>query len=224
MLAGEGIGVGIGAVLSSGGKPVDVADWYEGRPSFSTHQQESQWGLTEDVAVNTSGVSANSNDRSEGSGASFADVPPAGGRSEGEEQAAEIDAGQEEEGTKTAGEGVCALNRINRGDDLFSRETGVYGEGTEGGAAAAAATATTEAQGDNGAMPAADRGGHDEGVPHRVDAGGASHGFIGTARPGDGNAQAEWAETASNGPERPPYSTPTRCLSYTVKLPWDGYK
>ena len=222
-LVGEGNGVGVGAAPSSGDKPVDVADWYEGRPSSSTRQQESQWGLA-DVAVNTSGVSADSNDRFQGGGEGLGDVPPKSGRFGGGERRAEIDAGRDE-GPKTAGEGACGLNRIDEGNHFVPRgRGGVRGEGGAMVAAAAAAAVTaTEAQGDYGAMPTTSQGRHDEGVAHRLDTGDSDE-FVGTAKSGDGDAHAGWAEGAPNRPERPPYSTATRCVSYTVKLPWDGHK
>eukprot|EP00752_Nemacystus_decipiens_P008999 g8034.t1 len=225
LVAGEGNGIGVAP--SSGGGPVDVADWYEGRPSFSTHLQENQRGLT-DVAFNTGPVSADSNDRFEGSGASFADVPPTSARSNGGEQTAEIAAGQVVEGTKTAGEGVTSLNPTNDRDNFVPRETaqGLHREETTqiGAAAAAAAaeTATAITQGHYGALPTADRGRHVEGIPHTMVDAGAE--FIDSARTGDGDAQVEWAESAHSAPECPPHSISTRCRSYTVKLPWDGHK
>lgn len=216
---GNGFGIGAGIVPSSGGKPVDVIDWDEFRPSLATNQQESQWGLT-DAAVNTSRASADSNGCFEGSCEIFNDVPPTEENSREEEgQRGEKNAGRDD--TKTAGEGASGLNRIVGGGEFApcEIEEGVHGkQGTRVGEAVAA-TAIAEAQGDDGATPTANRGEHDGGVPRSVDAGVSD-----TARPDDGDVQGGSAITASNGPERPPCSTATRCLSYTVKFPWDGLK
>ena len=215
MLAGGANGVGAGApiVPYSGGKPTDVFDRDELRPSLATHQEEGRWRLT-DTAANTSRVSADSSDGFEGGGESFTDVPQAGDRpreEEEEQQRGEKDAGRDD--TKTTEASASGLNRAVGGGDSAPRETGE--EVHE--------AAVSETRGDDGAMPTGNRGGDDGGVPRSVDTG-APGGFFATAMPGDGDARGGWSISTPDGPECPPSSTATRCLSYTVKLPWNGHK
>lgn len=215
VLAGECNATGVGIVPSLGGEPVDVAGWDEIRPSLATRQQQlSPRDLTD--TADASPVRAEGVDRLQGSAESLADVPPASGRSweeleEEEEHTGEAYARRDE--TNTVGEGVYGLDRLNCGGDFAP-------DGIGEGLQAEEDTATAQAQDDERGMPTDNRSGRAEGVSRNADAG-APDCFIGTARPDNGDAQAGWAITASNGPED---SAATRCLSYTVKLPWDGHK
>eukprot|EP00903_Cladosiphon_okamuranus_P010024 g9506.t1 len=230
---GNGLGIGAGIIPPSGVKAVDVVEWDEFRPVLATHQQESWWGLT-DGAVSTSRASADINDGVEGSGEIVDDVPPEEEyfreeeeyfreeeeeEEEEEEQRIEKDAGMD--GKKTAGEGAFGLNPIVSGGGFAQHEAERRVHEKQGTRIGESAAAT--APEDKGATYTARRGERDEGVPRGLD-GGASDGSVGAARRDDGDVQGGWEITAPNGPERPPCSTATRSLSYTVNFPWDGLK
>jgi len=130
------------------------------------------------------------------------------------------DGRREEEETREeeaeVGRGLPDLNEVSGGGYFEAR--GSTREAEEYGAAAEAAAAEVEARGGRSdGVPAATRA-NCEGVRDSTAAGAPPGDIFGTDRLEDGYMGSDCNATARDAP------VATRCLLYTVKLPWDGQK
>lgn len=137
---------------------------------------------------------------------------------------------QEEDGTavaiiEEADKGLRPVKGVD-GDGRFHQQQEadmqVREERGDGPEATAAPEAAAAAGDEDDAVSKADRR-YDEGARY-VECAGATTNCGGPDNLEDGGGEAEPVATAGGDPDPRPPSTTTRCLSYTVTIPWDGHK